>query len=413
MPWIVKLILFVVLMLLSEFYFFKRALHSIRIVLPNSPILKYKTIRIIFLSIINFVPVAFICSWIIELLGGPEFNLPTKSNFYDILFYYPFWISMIVILQSVVLILPVDLVRLALSPIKKLDKAKLINLNSKIVIGIVSIFIVYVPIRILIDMTQVSVRETSYESSVINKDLDNLRIGLISDIQADWYNSDGRIQNYIDKLNETNPDIVFIPGDMITHDSESILIAAKLIGKIKSKYGVYACVGDHDNWAYGRDIHKSRKEVIETLANYNARMIDNENLILKIDNSRLGLTFITDTYSERIEYNLLDSLTSSLDSVNLKILVTHQPNGRMKQIAIDKKYNLMLSGHTHGGQITLLFPFLNLTPTLVETKYVKGDFWFSDLMMVVNGGLGVSLAPLRYNSTPEVTLIILRKKNLI
>ena len=410
MPWIVKLILFVTFMLLSELYFFKRVFHSIRIIFPNSPILRFKTIRIVLLSIINFVPVAYIFFWIIELLGGPEFDLPTKNTFYDTLFYYPFWISIIVILQSVVLILPVDLIRLALLPIKKLDKAKLKNLNSKIVVGIVIVFVIYVPIRILIDMTQVSVRTTTYESAAINDGLDNLRIGIISDIQADWYNSDGRIQNYIDKLNEINPDIVFIPGDMITHDNESILTAAKMVGKIKTKYGVYACVGDHDNWAYGRDIHKSRNEVITTLAKYNARMIDNENLVLQIENSKLGLTFITDTYSERISHELLDDLTNSLDSADLKILITHQPNGRMKQIAVEKKYNLMLSGHTHGGQITLLFPFINLTPTLIETKYVKGDFWFNDLLMVVNGGLGVSLAPIRYNSTPEVTLIVLKKK---
>lgn len=410
MPWIVKLILFVTLMLLSEIYFFKRVFYSIRTIFPNSPILRFKTIRIFFLSIVNFVPVAYIFSWIIELLGGPEFDLPTKNAFYDILFYYPFWVSIIVILQSVVLILPVDLIRLVLLQIKKLDKVKLNNLNAKFVIGIVIIFVIYVPIRILIDMTQVSVRTTTYEVLNLNRNLENLRIGLVSDIQADWYNSNERIQNYIDKLNETDPDIVFIPGDMITHDNESILAAAKMVGKIKSKYGVFACVGDHDNWAYGRDIHKSRNEIISTLSRYNARMIDNENFILQIDNSKLGLTFITDTYSERINDDLLDSLTSCLDSANLKILITHQPNGRMKQIAVEKKYNLMLSGHTHGGQITLLFPFINLTPTLIETKYVKGDFWFNDLLMVVNGGLGVSLAPIRYNSTPEVTLIILKSK---
>lgn len=411
MPWIVKLILFVTLMLLSEIYFFKRVFHSIRTIFPNSPILRFKTLRIIFFSIINFVPAALIFSWIIELLGGPEFDLPTKNTFYDILFYYPFWVSIIVILQSVVLILPVDLVRLILLAIKKLDKVKLGNLNSKYIIGIVIIFVIYVPIRILIDMTQVSVRTTTYEVLNLNENLENLRIGLISDIQADWYNRNGRIQNYIDKLNETNPDVVFIPGDMITHDSESILTAAKMIGKIKTKYGVYACVGDHDNWAYGRDIQKSRNEVISTLARYNARMIDNENLVLQIENSKLGLTFITDTYSERINYSLLDSLTSRLDSVDLKILITHQPNGKMKQIAVKKKYNLMLSGHTHRGQITLLFPFINLTATLIETNYVKGDFWFNDLLMVVNGGLGVSLAPIRYNSTPEVTLIVLKNKS--
>jgi len=410
MPWIFKLIFFVSLMLLAELYFFKRIFNSIGILSPNSRFLRSKGLRWMLLSLINFVPIFFLISWIIELLIDYEIDLPTKNTFFDFLFYYPFWISIIMIMQSVVIILPLDLIRISLLPIKKINRQKLKKLNAKIVLIVVIIFLIYVPSRILFDATQVSVRETSYVSPNLNENLHNLRIGLISDIQADWYNSDERIDNYINKLNETNPDIVFIPGDMITNDKGSIPIAAAMVGKIKSKYGVYACVGDHDNWAYGRDILKSRSEVISNLGMYGAKMLDNSNLVLQIDSSSLGMTFITDTYSERIDNKLLDSLTNSLDNVDLRIFITHQPNGRMKEMAVKKDYDLMLSGHTHGGQITLLFPFINLTPTLIETNYVKGDFWFDKLLMVVNGGLGMSLAPIRYNSTPEVTLIVLRNK---
>ncbi len=410
MPWIIKLILFVSLMLLAELYFFKRVFHSIKLLFSHSPILKFKLLRIILLLIINFVPVAYLLTWFLKLLGGPEIDLPAKSTFFDTFFYYPFWISIVIVLQSAVLFLLVDLFRLILLPFKKIDKAKLKRIRAKIILGIAVIATIYAPIRIWYDMTQVSVRVTTYESKAVTKDLNNLKIGLISDIQADWYNSNERITNYIDKLNQTNPDIVFITGDLITHDKDSIPIAAKLVGKIKSKYGVYACVGDHDNWAYNRDIMKSRHEVIKNLDRFGVKMIDNNNIIMKIGDSNIGMTFITDTYSDRISNKELDYLTNNLDSVNLKILVTHQPNGRMKKAAVKEKYNIMVAGHTHGGQITILFPFINLTPTLLETKYVKGDFWFNDLLMVVNRGLGMSLAPIRYNSTPEVTVIILRRK---
>jgi len=410
MPWIIKLILFVSLMLLAEFYFFRKVFHSIKLLFPNSPILKFKILRIAVLLIINFVPIAYLFTWILELLGGPEIDLPEKSIFFDTTFYYPFWVFIIIVLQSVVLFLLVDLFQLILLPFKKIDKLKLKRVSAKIIIGIAVIITIYAPIRIWYDMTQVSVRITTYESGAVTKDLNNLRIGLISDIQADWYNSNKRILNYINHLNQTNPDIVFITGDLITHDKVSIPVAAKLVGKIKSKYGVYACVGDHDNWAYNRDIMKSRREVIKHLSQFGVQMIDNNNLIMKIGNSTIGITFITDTYSDRINDKELNFLTSNLDSVGLKILVTHQPNGRMKKAAVKEKYNIMVAGHTHGGQITILFPFINLTPTLLETRYVKGDFWFNNLLMVVNRGLGMSLAPIRYNSTPEVTLIILKSK---
>jgi predicted MPP superfamily phosphohydrolase len=47
---------------------------------------------------------------------------------------------------------------------------------------------------------------------------------------------------------------------------------------------------------------------------------------------------------------------------------------------------------------------------MFETKYIRGDFWFGDMLMIINRGLGMSLAPIRYNSTPEITLIVLQNE---
>jgi predicted MPP superfamily phosphohydrolase len=67
------------------------------------------------------------------------------------------------------------------------------------------------------------------------------------------------LMRYVDKINESNPDLVLIAGDVITSTPDYIETAAKYIGKIKSKYGTYSCVGDHDNWAYRKDYIKSLK----------------------------------------------------------------------------------------------------------------------------------------------------------
>ena len=69
------------------------------------------------------------------------------------------------------------------------------------------------------------------------------------------------------------------------------------------------------------------------------------------------------------------------------------------------KYDLFLAGHTHGGQITFLFPFLNLTPTMFETKYIRGKYEMGKMLIIITRGLGMSLVPMRYNSTPEITII--------
>ena len=230
-------------------------------------------------------------------------------------------------------------------------------------------------------------------------------------MQADQFTTGARLQSYIDKVNAADPDIVLIAGDIVTNSADYIDISARYLGKIKSRYGVYSCVGDHDNWAYRGDNERSVREITDTLSKVNIKMIDNDKITIGVDTARIGITFVTNTYVERINEGMLDSLTNHYSGSDLKIFLTHQPREYLVKTAVENDYDLIFAGHTHGGQITLFFPFYNLSPTLLETKYVKGDFHFGDAMLVVNRGLGVSISPVRYNATPEMTLIVVENKN--
>ena len=143
---------------------------------------------------------------------------------------------------------------------------------------------------------------------------------------------------------------------------------------------------------------------------YNVEMYNNRNIELRIKNSTIGITFLTSTYVEHLKEDVLDSLVNAQNHPDLKIMLIHQPNILAVQEAATSGYNLFLAGHTHGGQVTFLFPFINLTPTLIETRFVRGDFHFGNMLMIVTRGLGMSLVPMRYNSTPEITVVILRKE---
>ena len=139
-------------------------------------------------------------------------------------------------------------------------------------------------------------------------------------------------------------------------------------------------------------------------------MIDNGHEVISINGSEVNITFVTNTYVETISAETLDSLTQLDKDYALKIFLTHQPRNKFIDAAIKHNYDLLLAGHTHGGQVTFFFPFYNLSATLLETKYVRGDFKFGDMLMIVTRGLGMSLLPIRYNSTPEITLIVLNEK---
>ena len=231
-------------------------------------------------------------------------------------------------------------------------------------------------------------------------------------MQADRYTDQSRLHHFIDDVNTTKPDLVLIGGDMITSTPEYIKESGEFVGKIKSKFGVYSCVGDHDNWAYRNDTKRSLREVMASLKKNGVEMIDDGKKNIVVGNDTICITFITNTYVETVSKSTLDSLTQNSNNCALKIFLTHQPRQFLVDRAIQKNYDLFLAGHTHGGQITLLFPFLQLSPTRLETKYQRGDFHFGNMLMIVTRGLGMSLAPIRYNSTPEVTLIILKNKKI-
>jgi len=244
-------------------------------------------------------------------------------------------------------------------------------------------------------------------------ELDGFKITFIADIQADRFTDENRITNFVNKVNFTQPDLVLIAGDIITTTPRFIELSSELLGRIRSRYGTFSCVGDHDNWAFRTDFKKSKEEIRSALERNNISMIDNGNQKIRINDAEILISFITNTYVDRPNNDVLEILMDSLNNYSVKILVSHQPSKSLIDSAATNNYDLFLSGHTHGGQITFLFPFYNLSPTLFETKYVRGDFWFGDLLVIVNRGLGMSLAPIRYNSTPEVTLITLQKKYLV
>lgn len=407
--WIIlRVLIGVVVLALLEYYFTRKVNRVFKTLFPEYPRKKKYIIIYSFLALLNLYPLILIFNAIYAAITKQSVAFP-QNIFADYLLLYPFWVLIILILQVSALFFFVDLAKLIFYPIYKKHKLKLYRLQVKIFLVLTILFLVYIPARIIYDYNSVEVRTVDYKKQNLPKELDGFKIAFISDVQADRYTDEKRLTRYVDKINEVNPDIVLIAGDVITSSPDYIETAAKYIGKIKSKHGTYSCIGDHDNWAYRQDYVRSLREVTGALNLYNVEMPDNELRFIQIDSSRIGITFITNTYVSEISETTLQNIASS-NKTDFKIFLTHQPQDFLINSAVKNNYDLFLAGHTHGGQITLVFPFIQLTPTLIETRYVKGDFYFNDMLAIVCGGLGMSLAPVRYNSTPEIVLITLKSK---
>jgi len=405
---IVRVLIGVVVLFLLEYYFTRKVNRVFKTLFPDYSVKKKKIIIYSFLVLLNLYPAILIFNAIYAAITKQSVAFP-QNTFADYLLLYPFWVLIILILQVSVLFFFVDLLKLILYPLYKKHKEKLYRLQVKLFLALTLFFAVYVPARIIYDYNTVDIRSVNYLKKNLPKELDGFKITFISDIQADRYTDEKRLKRYIDKINESNPDLVLIAGDVITSTPDYIETAAKYIGKIKSRYGIYSCVGDHDNWAYRQDYVRSLREIKKSLNDYNIEMPDNELRFIDIDSSRIGITFITNTYVSDVSETTLKNLAGS-NKADFKIFLTHQPQEFLINSAAKNNYDLFLAGHTHGGQITLLFPFIQLTPTLFETQFIKGDFYFDNMLAVVCGGLGMSLAPVRYNSTPEIVIITLKNE---
>jgi hypothetical protein len=405
---IVRVLIGIVVLFLLEFYFSRKLNRTVKTLIPKISDKKRKIFLSVFLVLLNLYPAILIFNAVYAAITKQSVSFPLNI-FADYLLLYPFWILIIVILQVSVIFILIDVLRFILYPFYKKHRQKYFKYESILISILLLVFAIYVPARIIYDYNTVEVRSVDYKKKNLPKDLEGFKVAFISDVQADRYTDEKRLKRYIDKINASKPDLVLIAGDVITSTPDYITTAAKYIGMIKSTYGTYSCVGDHDNWAYRRDYARSLRDVIKSLNDFNVEMFDNKLHFIKTDSSQVGVTFITNTYVSDVPEATLKNLSSS-NNADFKIFLTHQPQEFLINSAVKNNYDLFLAGHTHGGQITLLFPFIRLTPTIFETHYIKGNFNFGKTLAIICGGLGMSLAPIRYNSTPEIVIITLRSK---
>jgi predicted MPP superfamily phosphohydrolase len=405
---IIRLLIGIVVLLIVEYYFIRHVNLAIKLFFPTFYEKRFHLVRKIFLVWMNLYPLALIFIFTYFAITGSYLSAP-ENKIIDYLLIYPFWTFFVLIIQCCLLFIPLDLIKIFSHLFIKKTRAHLIKIRSTLLFLIIGFFIFYIPIRIIYDYNSVSVRKIEYQKENLPRQLENFKVVFISDIQADHYTDERRLTSYLNKVNSLNPDLILIAGDLITTGPNYIELSAQEVGKLKSKYGIYSCVGDHDNWAYRNDYARSLSEVKSALNYHGVQMIDNDIKKVNVDSAEIAITIITNTYVETIAENILDSLSSN-NNGSFKIFLTHQPQEFLIGAAQKNEFDLFLAGHTHGGQITFVFPFIQLTPTMFETSYIRGDFWFDRMLMIINRGLGMSLAPLRYNSTPEITLITLKNK---
>ncbi len=200
-----------------------------------------------------------------------------------------------------------------------------------------------------------------------------------------------RLQKIVEAMNEQEPDLILSVGDFVKgHTNKSTMpieIIAKELGKAKSQ-GFYTVLGNHDTWIYGN-------EMIPILEKNNIKVLHNSNIKLRIKNKDLYIAGIADLVTDKADIPL-----AMADTQKPVIFLTHNPDAFVK---LKSDVNLVLAGHTHGGQIRLPLVGALLVPS--QYKFEHGIYENETNKMIVTKGLGNSILPVRFNCVPEMIVI--------
>lgn len=232
----------------------------------------------------------------------------------------------------------------------------------------------------------------------INYNNGNVKIIQFSDVHLGDFFSLNQLEKVVKKINENEPDIVVFTGDLIDVASqyENINEISNVLSKIDVKLGKYAVYGNHD---YGggavrvyENIMKESGFKVLVNENHSIKVSPNKNInILGVDDVLLGKPNIEKTVKNirRNDYN---------------ILLSHEPDyvDKFKDYNID----LVLSGHSHGGQVYIPF-YGPLKSTTYGEKYTRGLYNLNnqrDTKLYVNTGLGNTKLPIRLGNVPNISL---------
>ena len=347
-----------------------------------------------------FFPSLLASFYLFPISGALDFYITGQI---DVLTYpkpltYWFWLGLIVVFQLATWVIIADTVKL-LSRFWERYRDQIAYWHARILLGLVVFVFLFTGWKIYRDTTQVVTDEIVLQVQNLPDSLEQFKIVHISDIQGDEYTGREEIARYVDKINAQEPDVVIFTGDLISYGTDFIKMSAEELGKAKAKYGTIAVVGDHDYWA-------GTKNVEQALAKQGIPLLKDQNHTIPIDSTTSALiTGVTEVYSKSSNPNVVDSLTANASNSSLKVFASHQVADHLIENAQHTDYDMMLAGHTHGGQIRVPFMGMNFSAAERETKYVSGLYHESNLPIHINNGLGFTLGPIRYGAPPTVTVI--------
>ena len=252
----------------------------------------------------------------------------------------------------------------------------------------------------LVQRTDFRVREVDVPLAGLPQDLENLRILQLSDIHLSAFLSESEFARVVDASLELRPHLAVITGDLISGPRDPLDACIRQLARLKADAGVFGCMGNHERFAKVEDYTERE------CARRGIRFLRLQNQILRFGSAELNLAGC-DYYSWRQRDRYLAGMDRLVKPATVNILLQHNPD--VFPVAAGQGYNLLLAGHTHGGQVTVEILEQSINPARFFTPYVYGSYREANASAYVTRGIGTIGVPARIGAPPEISLLRLRK----
>ncbi len=267
---------------------------------------------------------------------------------------------------------------------------------------LLTIIILFLALWIVWTNVTIGVSRYSVSSEKLPSEFDHYKIAVVSDLHnAEFGEGNSTI---IEKIENEQPDIIAITGDLIDSNRTDVDVAADLINKLAKEAPCYYVTGNHEAW-----VGERYRELEERLTASGVVVLHDTVVSVENGGKQIQIAGLDDP---DFKYGGADSqesmMRAKLQQMGLTdeycILLSHRPE--TFNAYVSENIDLVLSGHTHGGQFRLPFiggiaaPHQGLFP-----RYDAGAYSEHGTTMIVSRGVGNSVIPIRFNNRPEIVIV--------
>jgi uncharacterized protein len=233
---------------------------------------------------------------------------------------------------------------------------------------------------------------------------EGFRIVQLSDLHISPFMPAEEIRKYVAIANQLKGDLIALTGDFLRYDPAAQPVVVQALSSLKAPFGVFGCMGNHEY------LTRTEESITRLFASEHIRILRQERATIQSNGEAfnlIGVDYEQGRFSKDHEGHLVDRYMQSCEDLvvanTTNILLNHNPNAfdRAAELGVD----LMLTGHTHGGQLSLEFAYRGLCLSRLVTPYVSGWYEKAGSQAYVNRGIGTIGPPIRVGARPEITVV--------